>query len=66
MSRTNYRVDVYDRITARLRAQSHAPLRTRCAWCQQLIHDGVLTRDGHESHGICPACSKKHFPTDAA
>lgn len=35
-------------------------LRTLCAWCRKLIHNGALP----ESHGICPACAKKHFPTD--
>jgi hypothetical protein len=30
-------------------------VRTRCAWCKALIHDGVLV-DGRESHGACKAC----------
>jgi len=33
-------------------------VRTVCAWCKALIHDGVLV-DGRESSGICPACSVK-------
>lgn len=36
-----------------------ARLRTVCAWCRKLMHDGALP----ESHGICPKCAKKHFPT---
>lgn len=31
-------------------------IRTRCAWCKTLIHDGALTADGKESHGACEPC----------
>ena len=57
---TNYRVDVFDRINARLKQRAEPPrIRTLCAWCGVLIHDGVLFQGKHESHGICPTCDKK-------
>lgn len=59
MSRTNYRIDVHQRIVARLQQRSEPQrIRTLCAWCGVLIHDGVLFR-GHESHGICKSCDVK-------
>ena len=47
---------IHQKIVARLKAQPSAPrIRTLCAWCGVLIHDGILFQ-GNESHGICPAC----------
>lgn len=54
---TTYRRDALDEIAHRLH---NAPvIRTICAWCGVLIHDGALTADGHESHGACPKCAKQ-------
>lgn len=39
-----------------------AQVRTRCAWCDVLLHDGALI-NGKESHGICPQCAQTHFGT---
>lgn len=49
---------IHDKIVARLRRRAEEPIRTLCAWCGVLIHDGVLFQ-GNESHGICRACDKK-------
>lgn len=51
---------IHDKIVARERAKANAQrIRTRCAWCQKLIHDGYLFQGKHESHGICPSCDKE-------
>ena len=44
-----------------------------CAWCKKDMQTGrqlsnqeyekTRTPEAKESHGICPACSAKHFPT---
>ena len=54
-----------ERLGLKLTASGHrslgrnpARLRTVCAWCAKLIHDGALP----VSHGCCPTCVKKHFP----
>jgi hypothetical protein len=32
------------------------PVRTICAWCKRVLHDGILVH-GNVSHGICsPPC----------
>lgn len=36
------------------------PLACLCAHCEKIIRGGDWT---HVSHGICPECVKKHFPS---
>lgn len=36
------------------------PMLTSCAWCRKVLQDGRTAPDGIGSHGICPACFKKH------
>jgi len=36
-------------------------IKTVCAWCGRLIHEGRILEDGSLSHGICPDCFKKEM-----
>ena len=40
------------------------PIRSVCAWCDTVTSKADLTHEHATaiSHGICPACAKKHFP----
>ena len=35
----------------------------RCAWCEMDM--GAYGDEPGETHGICPACMKRHFPVEA-
>jgi len=32
-----------------------------CAWCTTIMREKEPFDDQNETHGICPACAKKHF-----
>ncbi len=32
-------------------------IKTKCAWCEDIIQDGPLTKEGLMSHGICQRCA---------
>lgn len=41
------------------KTKAAAPIRKECAWCN--AESGKPSAED-VSHGICPACAKKHFP----
>jgi hypothetical protein len=45
--------------------QTNTDLMKVCAWCGKVMAPGALL-GGQPSHGICPPCKRKAFPTAAA